>query len=89
MIEPDILPASGKGVGPVAAFLLKIDCFRSPWEERRIKVGLLSSHTGYCPSGGRSKNEGGTRRQRGWAGGWSPLSPTLERDSLFEPFQSD
>lgn len=40
MIEPDILPATGKGIGPVVAFLLQTDGFRSPLKEGRRKARL-------------------------------------------------
>lgn len=72
----------------MAASPLETDSFRRPWKERRRKVGLLSSQTGSCHSGHRPKNKGGPKRQRALGGGWSPLSPTLEYDSLFEPLSS-
>lgn len=59
----------------MAAFLLETDGFRSPLKEGRRKAGLLSSQTDSCHSGGRSRNEGGPRRQRGWGGDQSLWAP--------------
>lgn len=86
VIEPDILRATGEGVGPVVTFLLQTDGFRSPLKEGRRKASLLSSQTDSCHSGVRSKNEGEPRIQRGWGRGWSPCSSTSADDLLFELF---
>lgn len=85
MIGPDILAATGEGVGPVPVpAFLSTGGIRSPLKERR--ASLLLSQTGSCHSGARSKNEGGPRIQRGCVGGWRLLPPALNCDLLFEPF---
>lgn len=75
-----------EGVVPVAAFLLETDGLRSPLKEGRRRAGFLSSLNSSCHSWGWPRNEGGSRRQGCWGGGWSSHSLTLEHDPGFELF---
>lgn len=61
----------------MATFLLETVGRRSPLKERRRQAGWP-----LAVQGGRSRNEGGPRRQRGWGWGWSPAM--LKKDLSFE-----